>query len=139
MKDELRDRVTVANTDEYARYMWIRIRTGAPPLRDIFIAVCYFPPTASPFAIHDGVERDPFTNIYPNITKYSADGEIIIMGDFNARTKDHQVLLHDRSEDVFCTRGVDLASVGLQRISEDALGPITAYVDIFCSWANHMS
>lgn len=49
------------------------------------------------------------------------------MGDFNAHTRDLQIPLHDRSEDVFCTRGIDPTSVGLHRISEDSSGPTTAY------------
>ena len=106
VRDELKDRLTLAATNEYARFMWIRARVGIPPPRDIYIAVCYFPPASSPFDIHDGVERDPYADLYADITKYSVEGEVIIMGDFNARTRDLQVPLHDRSEDEFCTRGI---------------------------------
>ena len=49
------------------------------------------------------------------------------MGDFNARTRDLQIPLHDRSKDVFCNRGIDPTFVGLHRILEDVLGPTTAY------------
>ena len=66
-------------------------------------------------------------DLYTGITQYFADGEVILMGDFNGRTKNLQVPLHDRSEDVFCTTGPDPAAVGLHQISEDALGPTTAY------------
>ena len=70
-------------TDDHARFMWIQIRARIPPLRDIYIAVCYFPPISSSFAIHNS-DIDPFTDLYSDITKYSAVGDIIIMGDFNA-------------------------------------------------------
>ena len=49
------------------------------------------------------------------------------MGDFNARTRDLQIPLHDQSKDVFCIRGTDPTSVGLHRFSEDSTGPTTAY------------
>lgn len=127
VRDTLRDRVSVVAADEHARFMWIRARVRVSPLRDIYIAVCYFPPASSPFAIHNKADGDPFTDLYTDITKYSTVGEVILIGDFNARIRDLQIPLHDRSEDVFCTRGMDLTSVGLHRISEDSSGPTTAY------------
>ena len=75
-------------SDEYTRFMWIRIRTKIFPVRHLYFAVCYFPPASSPFAIHNGADRDPFMDLYTGITQYSADREVILMGDFNARTKD---------------------------------------------------
>lgn len=65
-------------------------------------------------------------DLYVGITEYSVDGEVILLGDFNTHTKDLQVPLHDRSEDVFYTTRLDPAVVGLHRISENALGPTTA-------------
>ena len=49
------------------------------------------------------------------------------MGNFNARTRDLQIPLHDRSDDVLCIEGLDPVSVGLHQTSEDALGSTTAY------------
>ena len=127
VRDTLRDRVSIVAADEHARFMWIRARFKVSPPRDIYIAVCYFSLASSPFAIHNKADGDPFTDLYTDITKYSTDGEIILMGYFNARTRDLHIPLHDRSEDVFCTRGMDPTSVGLHRISKDSLGPTTAY------------
>ena len=112
-------------TDEYAIFMWIRARTKISPLRHVYLTVYYFPPASSSFTIHNGVDRDPFMDLYSGITQYSADGEVILMGDFNARTRDLQIPLHDRSEDVFCTEGLDPAGVGLHWASEDTLEPTT--------------
>ena len=52
-------------------------------------------------------------DLYTGITRYSADEEVILMGDFNARIRDLQIPLHDRSEDVFCIEGLDPVAVGL--------------------------
>jgi hypothetical protein len=125
--DSLRNRVSLVAEDEFSRFMWIQISVGVSPPRDIYIAVCYFPPTSSPFSIHNGSNGDPFIDLYTDITQYSVVGEVILLGDFNARTRDLQIPLHDRSEDVFCTQGIDPDSVGLHRMSDDALGPTTVY------------
>ena len=125
-RDDLRDRISVVATDDHARFMWIQIRVSTPPRRDIYIAVCYFPPISSSFSIHSS-DDDPFTDLYSDITKYSVVGDIIIMGDFNAQTRDLQIPIHDRTVDVFYTRGVDPTSMNMHRTSEDSLGPMTAY------------
>ena len=127
VKDALKDRVSLVAVDEYARFMWVRVRARVSHLRDIYIAVCYFPPASSPFSIRNGADGDPFIDLYTVITKYSADGEVILMGNFNAYTRDLQIPLHDQSEGVFCTWGIDPTSVGLHRISEDVLGSTTAH------------
>lgn len=103
VRDTLRDRVSVVAADEHARFMWIRVRVKFFLPRDIYIVVCYFSPASSAFAIHNKADGDPFIDLYTDITKYLADREIILMGDFNARTRDLQIPLHDWSEDVFCT------------------------------------
>jgi hypothetical protein len=126
-RDSLQNMVSLVAADEFARFMWVRVRARVTPPRDIYIAVCYFPPTSSSFAIHNDFNGDPFIDLYTGITQYSVVGEVILLGDFNTRTRDLQTPLHDRSEDMFCTRGIDPESVGLHRLSDDALGPITAY------------
>lgn len=35
--------------------------------------------------------------------------------------------MHDRTKDIFCTRGIDSTTIGMHRTSEDHLGPTTAY------------
>lgn len=125
--DSLRNRVSLVAEDEFVRFMWIQISVGVSPPRDIYIAVCYFPVASSPFVIHNSSNGDLFIDLYIDITQYSADGEVILIGDFNARTRDLQITLHDQSEDVFCTKGIELDSVGLYRISDYALGPTTVY------------
>lgn len=70
---------------------------------------------------------DPFIELYTDITKYFIFGEVILLGYFNAHTRDLQIPLCDESEDVFCTQGIDPDSVGLRRRLDDALGPTTFY------------
>ena len=125
--DSLRNKVSLVAEDEFVRFMWIWISIRVSPLRDIYIAVCYFSPSSSPFAIHNGSKGDTFINLYTDITQYSVVGEVILQGDFNARNRDLQIPLHDRLEDVFCTQGIDPDLVGLHRMSDDALGPIAVY------------
>jgi hypothetical protein len=74
-----------------------------------------------------GLTGDPFIDLYVDITQYSTVGEVILLGDFNSCTRALQIPLHDRSEDVFCIQEIDPESVGLHRMSDDALGPFTAY------------
>jgi hypothetical protein len=57
----------VVITDEFVGFMWIRIRGFAPLPRDIYIAICYFPPTSSNFAIHRDSIGDPYLNLYADI------------------------------------------------------------------------
>ena len=101
--DSLQNRVSLVAKDEFSRFMWIRISVRVSPPRDIYIAISYFPPASSPFVVHNGSNGDPFIDLYTDITQYCAVGEVILLGDFNARTRDLQIPLHDRSKDVFCT------------------------------------
>jgi hypothetical protein len=51
----------------------------------------------------------------------------IILGDFNAHTRDQPISLHNRSKDSFCLQVVDPASLDLHRVSNDALGLLSIY------------
>ena len=114
-------------SNEFASFMWIWIRGYSPLPRGIYITCFYFPPASSPFFIHGDLARNPYLDLYIDIFQYSTMGEVILLGDFNAHTKALQIPLHDRSQDMFCIEEMNFESVGLHRLSEDALGPITAY------------
>jgi hypothetical protein len=98
-----------------------------PLSRDIYIIVCYFPPASSSFFVHNDFDGDPYIDLYIGITQYLEIGEVILLVDFNAHTIALQIPLHDLSEDAFCTHEMDLKTMELHRLSDDALGPITAY------------
>ncbi|MCO5573889.1 hypothetical protein L7F22_027664 [Adiantum nelumboides] len=52
-----------------------------------------------------------FSILDDDIWEFSNDGDIIIMGDFNARTTHHQTVFYDTSEEML--RELDVAEVGL--------------------------
>jgi hypothetical protein len=59
VRDSLRSRISLVATDEFARFMWVRVRGVSPLPRDIYIVVCYFPPASSSYAIHNGLTGTP--------------------------------------------------------------------------------
>jgi hypothetical protein len=127
-RDSLRSRISLVTADEFARFMWVRVRGVSPLPRDIYIAVCYFPPASSSYAIHNGPDGDPFIDLYANITQYSTVGEVILIGDFNSRTKIPPRFLSTTGQRTCsASKEIDPASVGLHWMSDDALGPLTAY------------
>jgi hypothetical protein len=115
------------SVDKYARFLWVQIHRKKPLLRDIYIAVCYFPPALSHFALHRESEEDPFSDLYADTFHYSTLGEVILPGNFNARTKNLKVSLHDKDKDVLCLQELEPESQGLHRSSRDRYGPLTSY------------
>ena len=91
------------------------------------MAACYFPSTASHYAIHGTDDGDPFIDLCETISQFAALGDIIILGDFNARTKALQTPLYDRRSDSMCSTEIDPTSLGLHRLSEDAIGPLSVW------------
>jgi hypothetical protein len=118
------------SSDEHAKFLWVQFIEQPPPPPPSEISTLQFatsPPTSSHFALHREFEGDPFIDLYANISHYSTLGEVILLGDFNARTKNLQVSLHDRVEDILCLQELELESVGLHRSSQDRYGPLTGY------------
>lgn len=126
--DDIFSFTSVVHSDAFARFMWVRIGRRKYRQRDIFIVVCYFPPTSSPYAIHDPKNVNPFCDLQESISQFEGLGDIIILGDFNARTRDLQTPLHDRGSNSNCTFELDPTTMGLQRTSEDVLGPLSGYL-----------
>ena len=60
--------------------MWVRLR--AEMGRFLYIAICYFPPSTSVYATPRG--QSPFSVLDDDIWEFSRDGDIILLGDFNA-------------------------------------------------------
>lgn len=58
--------------------------------------------------------------IYGDITEFSRQREILLLGDFNARTGSRQVGLLDFGADPLRVPEIDLAELGIARHSEDA-------------------
>ena len=77
--------------------------------------------------MHNGPDGAPFVDLYVDIAQYSTVGEVILLGDFNSRTRALQIPLHNWFEDVYCIQEIDPESVGFHRMSDDALGTLTTY------------
>ena len=92
--------------------MWIRIDQGTFLYRDTYIAICYFPLASLYYAVHSTKGGDCYEDLLEYITRFSAMGNIIILGDFNMRTRDLQPPLHDCRSDPMCMTASDLGSVG---------------------------
>ena len=99
-------------SDEHARFMWVHIHQHSPLHQDIYIAVCYFPPASSHFAFRES-KGDLFLDLYVDISHYSTLREVILLRDFNARTKDLWVPYHDRIEAVLCLQEIMLEFMDL--------------------------
>jgi hypothetical protein len=68
-------------TDEFARFMWVRVRGVSPLPKDIYIVVCCFPLASSSYAILNGLDGDPFVDLYAYITQYFAAGKVVLLGE----------------------------------------------------------
>ena len=68
VRDDIFSVTSVVHSDTYARFMWVRVGRQKHRQRDIFIVVCYFPPTSSPYAIHDQGNGDPYCDLQESIS-----------------------------------------------------------------------
>ena len=78
----------VVLSNNSAKFMCIRINQMTSHYKDIYIVVFCLLPTTSYYAIHNSEDGDPYKDLHEYITRFSAMGDIIIFGDFNARTRD---------------------------------------------------
>ena len=70
-------------------HMWMRIKKGN--LWELYIAMCYIPAAYSRFA----PPRESPLYHYMMIIRFASMGTIILLGDFNAQTKDEQTTMFD--------------------------------------------
>ena len=112
-REELQPLIHIVQRDESAQYMWVRVREDDGKL--LYIAICYFPPSTSHYASPKG--QSPYMILDEDIWEFSRDGDVILLGDFNARTTCHQSSFFDTSEEML--RELDLDGLGLTRRSQD--------------------
>ena len=112
-KEELQPIIRIVQRDEHARYMWIILRAEIG--RPLYIAICYFPPSTSHYAPPKG--QSPYMVLDEDIWEFSRDGDVIVMGDFNARTGHSQTTFYDTSEEIL--RELSVNDMGLVRCSQD--------------------
>ena len=122
---ELQSRIQIVARDHEARFIWLRLELSQA--QTIYIALCYFAPTGSRFAMieHEegGIGESPYTCLMEGIMEYSTLGEVFLMGDFNARTCGHQCETYD-FEDPEILHTIEASDT--TRTSADT-APCTAY------------
>ena len=100
-------------TQENSIYMWfkVRVETGRP----FYIAICYFSPSTSHYASPKG--QSIYMILYEDIWELSRYGNVILLGDFNAKRGHSQTVFYDTSEETL--RELDANDMGLARRSQD--------------------
>ncbi|RYA50179.1 hypothetical protein, partial [Enterobacter cloacae complex sp. CH23B] len=89
VKKGLEDFVSIVKDDKYKRYVFM-----TPKRAHIFVAGYYIPHHDSPF--YACMDRDqPFSDLEEDIAYFKGEGDVIVFGDMNARTK---TLQHDTQQ-----------------------------------------
>ena len=74
--------------DPNKQFVWLNISENGNHIR---IAACYFALQVSKIYKSIGLDhKDPFAALKEDIATYAQQGEVIIVGDFNARTTSEQ-------------------------------------------------
>ncbi|MCO5579937.1 hypothetical protein L7F22_033804 [Adiantum nelumboides] len=105
--------------DEEACYMWVRLDLTHE--RGLYIAICYFSPHGSRYAI-----QDPYSRLSEDISHYTSLGEVLLMGDFNGRTQSRQCEIYDMEQPEIM-RTLDVEDMGVSRVSVDEGQDNTGY------------
>ena len=102
--------------------MWVKVLTSKD--HAIFVAICYFPSKGSRYnmvgdtsLVYEGVQHgpSPYKPLLDDIIQYSSQGEVFLIGDFNARTQSRQCTIFQILEMV----NVDPLAIGITRRSKD--------------------
>ena len=122
-RKELQHRIEVLSIDLEARFMWIKFLLAKE--QTIFIAICYFPPKGSRYNVVGEIGDEsmshgfsPYEPLSDDIIRYSSQGEVFLVGDFNARTQSRQCTIFKMDENRGMT-SVDPSEIGITRISKD--------------------
>ena len=77
-KEKVITRIITDNND----ILWVRINSNSVDQDDIYVGTVYFSPDRKNGKITDGVLK----KMSENVMEFQKKGEVILMGDFNART-----------------------------------------------------
>jgi exonuclease III len=81
------DTKSVQIVQEHNCFIWLKLDKEKLNLsRNIYICAVYIPPAESTFLNHQ--DFNPFQLLEQDIMKFERDGEVLLLGDFNARTSD---------------------------------------------------
>ena len=76
----------------YNQYSWIEITDIND--KKTYIAICYFPPINFNFYKKKNLDKNsPYNGLENDISSLRNEGNILLMGDFNARTSNNQATL----------------------------------------------
>ena len=91
---ELHNRIEILRTDPKSSFYVGEVSTSKG--KAVFFATCYFPPKGSHYnlagearLVDEGVPHgpSPYEPLSDDIIQYSSQGEVFLVGDFNARTQ----------------------------------------------------
>lgn len=94
-KQEYSPYISSYKDDPLGHYLWVKLDEALGFEKDLFAAVCYFPPTASTaYKGRDRLEPNfPYTNLSNDIFSFSMKKtacDFFVVGDFNSRIGDAQ-------------------------------------------------
>ena len=130
---ELHNRMEIMKIDPEARFMWVKVSTSKD--QAVFFAICYFPPKGSRYNI-GGLARlvdegmphgpSPYEPLSDDIIRYSSQGEVFLVGDFNARTQSRQCTVFQMNRNLEMVN-VDPLDIGTTRRSKDQGADATSF------------
>ena len=89
--------LVLVKEDTNKQYLWFNITENE---NDIRIAACYFAPQVSKTYKNKGLDnKDPFATLKQGIFAYYQQGEVLLVGDFNARRTNQQASILCCKED----------------------------------------
>jgi hypothetical protein len=89
--------IQLEKEDPNKQFVWLKISKNGNHIR---IVACYFAPQVSKiYKSRELDNKDPFAALKTNIAIYSQLGEVVILGDFNARTAGEQASILCCKED----------------------------------------
>lgn len=106
----------IHKTDKHKRYIWLRI---SMPRRPLFVAGCYIPHFDSVFYNQEDMQQDdPFRDLETDIVTLMQEGDVMVLGDMNARVGNFQIG-GDACELFPWHKEPTAKEMGWDRISED--------------------
>ena len=92
IKKNISPYVRLYKSDPYNQFSWIEIRDINN--KKSYIAICYFPPINSNFYKKKNLDKtNPYNGLENDISSLRNDGNILLIGEFNARTSNNQAII----------------------------------------------
>ena len=112
IKKNISPHARIYKNDPYNQYSWIEITNIND--KKTYIAICYFFPINSNFYKKKNLDKNcPYNGLENDISSIRNEGNILLMGDFNARTSSNQAILlsnHSNPNHLWLDEDLTLAS-----------------------------